>query len=109
MARPRAGIDHDDSCAFTRRESEHLTKIAIERDECPTLSNRDFEDFLVGCPLELLVANRHHIMSRRAEQVGDSAALILVELEPHATVTGTKQTRAARHRRRSRPTYLRVR
>ena len=91
----RSGIDHDYSSACTGRESQHLTKIAVERDECTVLSNRDFVHFLIGCSLERLIANRHHIVSLRAEQLGDAAAQILVQLEPHAAVTGTKRTRVA--------------
>src|SRR5215472_8613376 len=30
---------------------QHLTEIAVERNECPTLSNRDSEHLLIGCAL----------------------------------------------------------
>jgi hypothetical protein len=45
--------------------------------------------------LELLVASRHHILDSRPEHLGDAAAQIFVELEPHAAVTGTNRTRVA--------------
>jgi hypothetical protein len=42
----------------------------------------------------LLLADRRHVVPCAAEQLRDAAAQILVKLEPHAAVTGTKRTRA---------------
>ena len=95
MSCPRAKVDHDDSRTCSGREAQHLTEIAVERDECPALSNRHFEHLLIGCALEFLVANRHHIVASRPEHLGEAAAQIFVELEPHAAVTGTTRTRVA--------------
>ena len=95
MTRTGANVDHDDSRARRRREAEHLTKIAVEHNNSSFLSNGDFEHGLIGCSLEPLVPNRRRIVSCRAEQLGDAAAQIFVELEPHSAVTGTKRTRAA--------------
>jgi hypothetical protein len=57
-------------------------------------SNRCVKHRFIRRPLQPLITNRHHIVSGASKQLGDAAAQILVELEPHEAVAGTKRTRA---------------
>ena len=63
-------------------------------DQGSAFSNRGAKHLFVRCAVELLFADRHHVVPCAAEQLHDAAAQILVKLEPHAAVTGTKRTRA---------------
>ena len=94
MTGTRAWIDDDDSWACGWREPQYLAKVAIEGHQGSTFSNRGVKHLFVRGAEELLLADRCHVVPCVAEQLSDAVAQILVELEPHAAVTGTKRTRA---------------
>ena len=106
MTGTRAWIDDNHSGACGRREPQYLAKVAIEGDQGSAFSNRGAKHLFVRCAVELLFADRHHVVPCAAEQLHDAAAQILVKLEPHAAVTGTKGTRAVSAPRRSLPEHL---
>lgn len=83
-----------DPGAFSWREPQYLANVAIEGHQNSIFSNRGVKHLFVRRAVELLLADCPHIVPCAAEELGDAAAQILVELEPHAAVTGTKRTRA---------------
>lgn len=87
---PCANLKNDSAGPLLRRKSQYLTEIMIERYERPFLPGADREqDFILG-PLQLLIANGHHIVAGCLEKLQSTLADIFVELELHAArVVGT--------------------
>jgi hypothetical protein len=81
---PRPWLQDDQSSAAFGRESEHLTEIMIQSDENAGLLSADGEQFFVCGAQEILVTDRHHVVTRGFEKICAPATDILVELYFHS-------------------------
>ena len=96
--RPGSRLQDDDSCALFRRESQNVSEVTIEGNQHSAFGGADLEQLLVGNAAQILLADRHHIVTVCFEQLSATAPDILVELELHAARsvgTGTMRSRAA--------------
>jgi len=95
---PGSKLQDDDSCALFRRESQNVSEVMIEGNQHSAFDGTDLEQLLVGNAAQILLADRHHIVTGRFKQLPATAPDILVELELHAARslgTGTMRSRAA--------------
>lgn len=95
---PRSKLQDDDPGALSRRKSQNVAEVVIERDQHPAFGGADIEQFLIGAPAQILLAYRHYIVTGRFEHFQATTADVLVELELHAAWsvgTGTMRSRAA--------------
>lgn len=93
--RTRTDFENDDSCALFWRESQHLTEIAIKRDQHSFLPGTYLPQPSVGSSLQILIANSHDIVAGPSQKLQTALAYILVKLELHATRSiGTNTTRS---------------
>ena len=104
--RPWSKLQNDDSAALFRRESQNVSEVMVECNQHSAFDGTHhsafdgthLEQLLVGNAAQILVADRHHIVAGRLEQLPATTPDILVELELHAARslgTGTMRSRAA--------------
>jgi hypothetical protein len=95
---PRSELENDDPGRLVRGEPQHLAEVVVEGDQHPSLIAADGEQRLVGRTAHAFVVDRRDVVPGGAQQLGTTAAEVLVELEFHAARscgTGMMRSRAA--------------
>ena len=92
--RRRAEFENHDSGSSLRRETRHLTEIAIERDQCAPLGRANFKS-LISRAGEPLLGGSHDIMTSLSQKTHPASADVLIDLDfQGAGSTGTGMTRS---------------
>src|SRR5262245_30335747 len=73
--------EDDDPCASRRREADHLTEIAIERDDRAPFLGADLEQRLVRYASKSLIEYRGYVVSGGCEQRRATSPNVLIEFD----------------------------
>ncbi len=74
---------HDTGCRF-RRETQDVAEVEIERDEASLFPSTNVIYRFVGYAVKFLIMDGQNIVTRLAQNPGNTQPEILVELEFHA-------------------------